>query len=145
MKKILSLCLILTLSLTLWGCKETKKDPADPFGIASYEWEFSHVQDETGAIIYCAKGNTDQYPNAQVLAVDCKEKDGTIQLKCEGQSWSLPYSEYTAGPKGTIYMLTTSTGDVALAQVQLSELEDGTSKYSLTVAAGTTALYFYEK
>ncbi len=137
--------MILTLSLTLWGCKETKKDPADPFGIASYEWEFSHVQDETGAIVYCAKENTDQYPNAQVLAVDCTEKDGAILLKCEGQSWSLPYSEYTGGPNGTIYMLTTSDGSVALAQVNLTDFEDGTAKYTLTVAAGTTALYFYEK
>ena len=145
MKKILSICLILALSLTLWGCKEQQEEPADPFGVASYEWVFSHVQDETGAIAYCAEGNTAQYPDAQVLAVDCEENDGAIQLKCDGQSWSLPYSEYTSGPSGTIYMLTTSDGSVALAQVSLTEFDDGTSRYTLCIAAGTTALYFYEK
>ena len=144
MKRIATFLLALALIFTLSGCKEEQKS-AEPFGIGSYDWDFSHVQDETGAIAYCASENKVRYPDAQVLEVTCTEKDGAVLLQCNGQSWTFPYTVYMDGPSGTIYSLTTSDGSVALAQVNIGYPEEGVSKHMLTVAAGTTALYFYEK
>ncbi|MBQ8600525.1 MAG: hypothetical protein IJ407_03995 [Clostridia bacterium] len=144
MKKFISVLLVLTLCLCLGGCKE--ETPAEPFAIESYEWEFSMIQDETGTVVYCSKKNAALYPDAQILELGCDIKNNAILLEAPAtdQNWSFAYEVYMDGPSGTIYNVTVPD-TVALASVNLTEYDDGTSAYTLTLAADRYALYFYEK
>ncbi len=111
--------------------------------IEDKEWKFSTLQNTSdGKVLYCSEELSRNWPEAEILDMNCAATDGTITIVSGEREWSGTYEKYGAEAVGTSLYRADFEGVEAFLTVGITEYADGTRTETLIVSGGEYTLHF---
>ena len=140
MKKIKSsiVCtIILTIALLFNSCGSSL------ITIEHRTWEFSHIQNEEGAVVYRSEAAEKQhlFDEAEVIDLSCSIGKNMMTLATDARSWNISYTIDGDSNGSTMYDLSYNGSD-GYAIVSKTVRDNGNNEYTMIVVLGGYTVYF---